>query len=210
VSRTNKFGDCKTQTIVNVLTLRFHREGGLFLFLRDNSRLGAFGIHVNMIEEKKINQKSKEIGLLMAMLRFASVISRPMRDGVADPAGFSSNELRILMALSGEGESAGHDLAELMGMHAMNVSRALASLHHMGLVEPAKNIKNRRRKPYRISARGARAHVALEPSIAQVARHLFGALTARERAALVQILAKLDRQVEAWQPSERRPHVPRA
>ena len=72
------------------------------------------------------------------MLKFASLISRPMRDGVADPAGLSSNELRILMALSGEGESAGHYLAELMGMHAMNVSRALASLHAMGLVEPVK------------------------------------------------------------------------
>jgi DNA-binding MarR family transcriptional regulator len=163
-----------------------------------------------MIESKKGTAKNNEIVLLVAMLRFASVISRPMRDGVADPAGFSSNELRILMALSGEGESAGHDLAELMGMHAMNVSRALGSLHHMGLVEPAKNTKNRRRKPYRISARGARAHLALEPSIAQVARFLFGALTAHERAALAQILAKLDRRVLAWQPSERRPHVPRA
>jgi DNA-binding MarR family transcriptional regulator len=209
VSRTNKFGDCKTQTIVKVAILLIHRKGGLCLVLRDNSPL-PFAIHGNMMESKKGNPKNHEIALLMAMLRFASVISRPMRDGVADPAGFSSNELRILMALSGEGESAGHDLAELMGMHAMNVSRALASLHQMGLVEPAKNIKNRRRKPYRISARGARAHVALEPTIAQVARHLFGALTARERAALKEILAKLDRQVEAWQPSERRPHVPRA
>jgi DNA-binding MarR family transcriptional regulator len=163
-----------------------------------------------MLDSKKSSQKQSEIALLVAMLRFASLISRPMRDGVADPAGFSSNELRILMALSGEGESAGHDLAELMGMHAMNVSRALTSLHHMGLVEPAKNTKNRRRKPYRISVRGARAHAALEIYITQVARHLFGALTARERAALEQILTKLDRQVQAWQPSVRRPHVPRA
>jgi len=170
----------------------------------------AFGIHGNMIQIQKSDPKSNEIGLLVAMLRFASLISRPMRDGVADPAGFSSNELRILMALSGEGESAGHDLAELMGMHAMNVSRALTSLNNMGLVEPAKNTKNRRRKPYRVSSRGTRAYVALEPHIAQVARYLFGALTARERAALEQILTKLDRRVEAWQPSERRPHVPRA
>jgi DNA-binding MarR family transcriptional regulator len=163
-----------------------------------------------MIQRKISKQRKDEIALLVAMLRFASLISRPMRGGVADPAGFSSNELRILMALSGEGESAGHDLAELMGMHVMNVSRALTSLNHMGLVEPAKNTKNRRRKPYRISARGVRAHMALEPYIAQVARYLFGALTVRERAALAQILTKLDRQVEAWQPSERRPHVPRA
>src|ERR1700736_2685462 len=163
-----------------------------------------------MAKPQRSNGQEREVELLVAMLRFASLISRPMRDGVADPAGFSSNELRILMALSGEGESAGHDLAELMGMHAMNVSRALTSLHHMGLVEPAKNTKNRRRKPYRISARGARAHMALEPYIAQVARHVFGALTVGERGDLKKILAKLERQVQAWQPSERRPHVPRA
>jgi DNA-binding MarR family transcriptional regulator len=164
----------------------------------------------NMAKRRRHGWQHRDIGLLVAMLRFASVISRPMRDGVADPAGFSANELRILMALSGEGESAGHDLAELMGMHAMNVSRALSSLHGMGLVEPAKNSKNRRRKPYRISARGAAAHVALEPRIAQIANFLFGALTAAERGALKKILTKLDHQVMAWQPAERRPHVPRA
>jgi hypothetical protein len=43
-----------------------------------------------------------------------------------------------------------------------------------------------------------------------VARFLFGALTAQERAGLQKILGKLDRQVLAWQPSDRRPHVPRA
>jgi len=151
-----------------------------------------------------------EIDLLVAMLRFASLISRPMRDGVADPAGFSPNELRILIALSGEGESAGHDLAELMGMHAMNVSRSLASLHSMGLVEPVKNTANRRRKPYRVSARGAAAHLALEPRLAQVARFLFGVLSPVERRSLERILTKLDLQVLTWQPSERLPHVPRA
>jgi DNA-binding MarR family transcriptional regulator len=155
-------------------------------------------------------RQNHEIDLLVAILRFSSIISRPMRDGVADPAGFSSNELRILMALSGEGESAGHDLAELMGMHAMNVSRALSSLHAMGLVTAARNSKNRRRKPYRISARGAAAHVALEPRIAQIAGFLFGALTPAERRALRKIVGKLDRQVMAWQPAERRRHVPRA
>src|SRR5208282_3320316 len=116
-----------------------------------------------MAKRQRKARQAHEIGLLVAMLRFASLISRPMRDGVADPAGFSSNELRILMALSGEGESAGHDLAELMGMHAMNVSRALASLRKMGHVEPVKNTKNRRLKPYRISARGATARAALVP-----------------------------------------------
>jgi DNA-binding MarR family transcriptional regulator len=163
-----------------------------------------------MAKRHRKKRQDQEIELLVHMLRFSSIISRPMRDGVADPTGFSSNELRILMALSGEGESAGHDLAELMGMHAMNVSRALSSLHAMGLVEAAKNSKNRRRKPYRISTRGASAHLALQPRIAQIANFLLGALTLKERNTLRKILTKLDRQVLAWQPAERRPHVPRA
>jgi DNA-binding MarR family transcriptional regulator len=152
----------------------------------------------------------REIALLLAMLRFASLISRPMRDGVADLAGFSSNELRILMALSDQGESAGHDLAEQMGMQAMSVSRALASLHAMGLVEPVENSSNRRRKPYVVSARGAATHTAMKPNIARVARFLFGILTTRERARLRKLLAKLDKHVLQWQPRERHPHVPRA
>ncbi len=114
------------------------------------------------------------------------------------------------MALSGEGESAGHDLAELMGMHAMNVSRALASLHDMGHVEPVKNTKNRRRKPYRISARGATARAALEPYIAKVARYLFGALTADERRALKKILVETRPSGASLAADRAAPHVPRA
>ena len=163
-----------------------------------------------MSGRREIGDGSHQIALLITMLKYASLISRPMRDGVADPAGLSSNELRILMALRGEGESAGHYLAEFMGMHAMNVSRALVSLHAMGLVEQVANSRNRRRKPYRISARGAKKHIALEPDLARVARFLFGTLTAQERASLRKILSKLDRQVLSWQPSGRRPHVPRA
>lgn len=152
----------------------------------------------------------QDIALLVAMLRYASLISRPMRDGVADPAGLSSNELRILIALAGEGDSAGHDLAELMGMHAMNVSRALASLKRMGLVEPVKNAANRRRRPFRLTARGNATRAALETSLGRVARFVLGTLSAKERQALAGTLAKLDRQVRAWAPETARSHVRRA
>jgi DNA-binding MarR family transcriptional regulator len=156
------------------------------------------------------NRQSRDIQLLVAILRFSSLISRPMRDGVADRAGFSPNELRLLMALTGEGEAAGHDLAELMGMNAMNVSRALATLRTMRLIAPVANAGNRRRKPFRVSRRGAIAYVAMKPSIADVAGFLFGALRPAERRSLGKILAKLDRRVLTWQPKEHRPHVPRA
>jgi DNA-binding MarR family transcriptional regulator len=165
---------------------------------------------VQLMAKRRGNRLTREFELLVAILRFSSLISRPMRDGVADPAGFSPNELRLLMALTGEGEAAGHDLAELMGMNAMNVSRALSSLRTMRLIEPVTNVGNRRRKPFRISNRGARAYAGMEPSIASVAHFLFGALNSHERRSLSNILAKLDKRVLAWQPEEHRPHVPRA
>ncbi len=151
-----------------------------------------------------------QIDLLVAMLRFASLVSRPMRDGVADPAGFSPNELRLLIALSGEGESAGHDLAELMGMHAMNVSRSLSARPAWALCGAVNTPNTRRRTPLGSGPGGAAAHLALEPRLSGIARFLFGPLSPAEQRSLGKILAKLDRQVLAWQPSERLPHVPRA
>ena len=41
--------------------------------------------------------------LLVRLLKLGSFISGPMRDGVCDPAQISSNELRVIMALAGEG-----------------------------------------------------------------------------------------------------------
>ena len=148
--------------------------------------------------------------LLIALLRIASVINRPMRDGVADPEGLSLNELRILMALGGEGEAAGHDLAEVMGMQPMNVSRALATLSALGLAEQFDDPANRRRKPYRLSSRGWGRHKAMGPELDDVAGFLFGNLRATERTALARIFAKLDARLDEWQPREQRRHVPRA
>jgi DNA-binding MarR family transcriptional regulator len=178
--------------------------------LRGNSTIREMGLAAIMPKRTRGLRRGGHLGLLVATLRFAAMISRPMRDGVADPAGFSCNELRILMALSDQGESAGHDLAEQMGMQAMNVSRALASLNAMGLIDQVRNTANRRRKPHRVNRRGSASYTSMKPHIGEVARFLFGTLSARERASLRSILDKLDRRVLEWQPRERHPHVPRA
>lgn len=162
-----------------------------------------------MEDNTYMTENGNKIDLLVALLRLSALISRPMRDGVADPAGTSPNELRLLIALSGEGEAAGHELAELMGMHAMNVSRSLASLHDMGLVEPVQDPANRRRKPFRLSARGKSAFAGMEPDIARVAEFLLGSLSLNERKTLTKLLTKVDGQIMAWE-SAPHTHVPRA
>jgi DNA-binding MarR family transcriptional regulator len=158
----------------------------------------------------RVDGIQQDVGLLITILRFASIISRPMRDGVADPAGLSPNELRLLLALGGEGESAGHELAELMGMNPMNVSRALGSLTAMGLVESVDDAANRRRKPHRLSVAGWARHKAMTPEIASVAAFLLQPLSATERRTLRRLIEKLDARIDDWTPPAKTRHVPRA
>jgi DNA-binding MarR family transcriptional regulator len=146
---------------------------------------------------------------LIDLLKVATLIHRPMRDGVADPLNLSPNELRVLMALGGEGAMAGHELAELIGMPPMNVSRALSSLHGMGLVEQIDDPTNRRRKPHVLNGAGIDCFRAMEPRIAAVADFLFGKLSVSERSQLRALLEKLDAQLIDWQPPEGIVHVPR-
>jgi DNA-binding MarR family transcriptional regulator len=136
--------------------------------------------------------------LLLAMLRFAALINRPMRDGVATKAGISPNDLMIIMALGGEGELAGHDLVDLMGMQPMNVSRALAALSDRGWIVQVTDKANRRRKPHKLTEAGWAAYRAMGPEIERVAQFLFNTLDPAERAGMASVLDKLYRQVMRW------------
>ena len=124
---------------------------------------------------------SAEVDLLITVLKLASVINRPMKEGVADPEGLTLNEMRVLMSLGGEGELAGHELSHVIGMQPMNASRALSSLEDRGWVEEIRDPDNRRRKPYRISAAGLAAYHAMRPEFEAIARDLFTGLSQAER-----------------------------
>jgi DNA-binding MarR family transcriptional regulator len=147
--------------------------------------------------------------MLVSLLKVATHIGSPMRDAVADPEGLSVTELRIMLALGGEGALAGHDLAELMAMQPMNVSRALATLAKMGLVEEAEDSANRRRKPYRLSAAGEGKFAAMQPEMDSVATFLFGALSKLERRRAMDLLDRLDARLTQWQAPAGGKHVPR-
>lgn len=150
------------------------------------------------------------VELLISLLKVATRIGSPMRDAVADPEGLSVTELRIILALGGEGALAGHDLAELMAMQPMNVSRALATLVEMGLVEAAADASNRRRKPHRLSASGEAKFRAMQPELASVADFLFGGLKPAERKTASGLLARLDARLAEWTPADPHAHMKRA
>lgn len=150
------------------------------------------------------------VGSLVTLLKVATRIGRPMRDGVGDPEQLSVTELRIILALGGEGGLAGHELAELMAMQPMNVSRALSNLAAMGLVERADNQGNRRRKPYALTVSGHGKYENMLVRMEGVAQFVFGGLDEGEGRLLDALLEKLDQKLVEWESPPHQSHVNRA
>ncbi|HIQ19347.1 MAG TPA: MarR family transcriptional regulator, partial [Novosphingobium capsulatum] len=124
-----------------------------------------------------------DAALLVDVLKLATFVGAPLRGGVAEPLGLAPTDLRIILALGGDGELAGHELSDLMGVPPMNVSRALVSLRAKDLIEPVEDPHNRRRKPFRLSAQGQAMFARSVPAMAEMGRQLFADFGARDRAA---------------------------
>ncbi len=150
------------------------------------------------------------VELLVSLLKVATRIGRPMRDDVADAEEVSVTELRIVLMLGGEGELAGHELAEMMVMQPMNISRALASLLEMGLIELVDNSANRRRKPYRLTATGRKKYVSMRRRMGSVADFLFAEFDEQELARAADSLSRMDQRLIEWETPSDSYHVKRA
>jgi hypothetical protein len=141
-----------------------------------------------------------DAALLVDLLKLATFVSEPMRAGVAEPLDLGPTDLRIILALGGEGELAGHELSAIMGVQPMNVSRALVALHQKGLVEPGEDLANRRRKPFRLSPAGQAMYARSVPAMAEVSRNLFSGFAQRDRAAFRRAAARLLVRMTNWEP----------
>lgn len=144
------------------------------------------------------SEHNDRYNLLIRLLKLGSFINGPMKDGVCDPIGVTQIETKVLMALAGEGDLAGHDLVEIMGVPAMNVSRALATLRDRGWIEDCVDPENRRRRPVRLSAAGRVRYEEMTPAIDALARDLLGGLTERQQRELAALSDKVIASMAAW------------
>lgn len=140
---------------------------------------------------------------LIRLLKLGSFVNVPMKEGVCDPCGITQIELKVVMALAGEGDLAGHDLVEIMGVPAMNVSRALATLRERGWIEDALDRENRRRRPVRLSDKGWDEYRKLMPAVNGVAEALLGGLTARQQREFAAISERIIAAMNAWNEAHR-------
>jgi DNA-binding MarR family transcriptional regulator len=139
--------------------------------------------------------------LLIQILKLSSLIAQPMQQGVCDPAGASSHEVKVVMALAGEGPLAGHDLVHINGSTPMNVSRAIASCKERGWVEDHIDPENRRRRPVRLTAAGEAAYRQMQPMLHDVAQALLGKLTTRQRGEFAKLTGQVLGRVAEWEAS---------
>jgi len=177
---------------------------------RDNGwKLCLCAVEQRISMDRQTTQNSW-IDSLVSLLKVATRIGSPMRDGVADPEQLSVMELRIMLALGGEGGLAGHELAELMAMQPMNVSRALASLAKMDLVKLSDNNGNRRRKPYRLTVSGVEKYDNMMLRMQEVSQFVFSGFDKNERRQLDGLLLKLDKTLIKWESPPETSHINRA
>jgi DNA-binding MarR family transcriptional regulator len=139
-----------------------------------------------------------KVALLIRLLKIGSLVNGPMKDGVCAPADVSQIELKVMMALEGEGALAGHDLVEIMGEAPMNVSRAIASLRKRGWIEDSVDPDNRRRKPVRLSPAGIAKCASMIPLLEQVAIALVGKLSAKENNEFAKIADVIIGNMADW------------
>lgn len=150
-------------------------------------------------------QPNRDVALLIDLLKLGTFIAAPMREGVAEPLDLTNTDLRIILALGGEGELAGHELSDIMGLAPMNVSRALASLIQRGVIEPGQDPGNRRRKPVRLSADGKQVFNRALAPMGNVAHTLFADLSAKDRAAFARAAQAILTRMVAWPDEAQRP-----
>lgn len=151
------------------------------------------------IDDEAFDIFSSDIRLLVQVLKFGTLLDRPMLDGVATPERIGLNELRVLMSVAGEGRATGAYLSRLLSMPAMNVSRALSTMDQLGWLIEVPDEANRRRKPYSLSPEGWAALEGMTPEFQLVADFIFADLTAAERKALDRILRKMSVRTLQWE-----------
>lgn len=145
---------------------------------------------------------SVNVAALLQLLKFASLINRPMQSDLAEKHNLTMNEMRVMMCVSGEAPIGGQAIADMMAMPPMNVSRAMASLSQRGWTEPAPEAGDGRWRPVRLSSAGWAVYQQMMPDMAAIADRLLRGVDVTADNGLAATVALLVERLEQWRDSE--------
>ena len=141
--------------------------------------------------------ESDEVVLLHRLLKLTNRLMAPFSTHLSHRYRISLNEFRLLMTIGAMGRTASHEVAELTGVNAMSISRAVATLEKHGRVAVETDTANRRRKWLSLTEEGERLYQIMRPQAGQVAHYLFSELAEGELAGLEATVERLIGRLEA-------------
>lgn len=157
---------------------------------------GETGVATRPSSEVHLDE-TDDVVLLHRMLKLTNRLMAPFSMHLAHRHNISLNEFRLLMTIGALGRTASHEVAELTGVNAMSVSRAVAALQKHGRVVVERDEDNKRRKWLSLSDEGRRLYELMRPQTETVAHYLFAKLDADEVSAFANIVERLIERLDA-------------
>ncbi|MFB0612730.1 MarR family winged helix-turn-helix transcriptional regulator [Aurantiacibacter poecillastricola] len=138
-----------------------------------------------------------EVVLLHRLLKLTNRLMAPFSTHLAHRYKISVNEFRLLMTIGALGRTASHEVAELTGVNAMSISRAVSALQKHGRIVVERDEGNKRRKWLSLSEEGARLYQIMRPQTETVAHYLFSQLDRDELAGFASTVERLIERLDA-------------
>ena len=141
--------------------------------------------------------ESDAAAMLHRLLKLTNRLMAPFSTHLSHRYRISLNEFRVLMTIGALKRTASHEVAELTGVNAMSISRAVATLERNGRITVIVDEANRRRKWLSLTEEGERLYKLMKPQSELVAHYLFDAISPSELSAFGDIVEKLIERLDA-------------
>lgn len=141
--------------------------------------------------------ENPDVVLLHRLLKLTNRLMAPFSLHLSHRYKISLNEFRVLMTVGALDRTASHEVAELTGVNAMSISRAVATLQRNGRITVIRDEGNRRRKWLSLTEEGGRLYQIMRPQTGMVAQYLFSELEPDELAGFESIVERLIERLDA-------------
>ena len=128
---------------------------------------------------------------VIKITKLGGLLSRPFFQTFATEHDLTLNEWRALVLIVRRPGVSSQEIAAFTGLHAMNVSRAVAGLRDKGRVESTQDPTNHRRQLLSATRAGQQLFDELFPSARERADRLFEVLDADERRVFSELLDRV-------------------
>lgn len=126
--------------------------------------------------------------ILFRMMVAMNLAVRPFVETLAHRLGLSLPEWRCMMALATVPDSSGQDVARMMGIDQMTVSRSLRRLEKTGRAQRRTDPRNRKRFQWRLLDKGWSDYDVISPTALMREEELLSPLTNEQKALLKEVL----------------------